>query len=109
LWVVGPLRRGWCWESTAIPEIRMQAAELSQSFLQGSGRYRLSAAIHSQEHTADSTPCLRVEPISEGVLDHLPRVNKIPMGLREEGSVQRLPSPDVSSTAPKRSGEVIDL
>lgn len=31
LWVVGPLRRGQRWESTAIPEIRMQAAELSRS------------------------------------------------------------------------------
>jgi uncharacterized NAD(P)/FAD-binding protein YdhS len=31
LWVVGPLRRGECWESTAIPEIRMQAAALSRS------------------------------------------------------------------------------
>jgi len=34
LWVVGPLRRGRCWESTAIPEIRKQAADLSQSLLQ---------------------------------------------------------------------------
>ena len=34
LWVVGPLRRGERWESTAIPEIRMQAAALSRS-LQG--------------------------------------------------------------------------
>jgi uncharacterized NAD(P)/FAD-binding protein YdhS len=31
LWVVGPLRRGGRWESTAIPEIRMQAADLSRS------------------------------------------------------------------------------
>ena len=31
LWVIGPLRRGERWESTAIPEIRMQAAELSHS------------------------------------------------------------------------------
>ena len=31
LWVVGPLRRGERWESTAIPEIRMQAAALSHS------------------------------------------------------------------------------
>jgi uncharacterized NAD(P)/FAD-binding protein YdhS len=31
LWVVGPLRRGERWESTAIPEIRTQAAELSRS------------------------------------------------------------------------------
>ena len=31
LWVVGPLRRGQRWESTAIPEIRMQAADLSRS------------------------------------------------------------------------------
>jgi uncharacterized NAD(P)/FAD-binding protein YdhS len=31
LWVVGPLRRGERWESTAIPEIRMQAAALSRS------------------------------------------------------------------------------
>ena len=36
LWVVGPLRRGECWESTAIPEIRMQAAALSRS-LQSTG------------------------------------------------------------------------
>jgi uncharacterized NAD(P)/FAD-binding protein YdhS len=31
LWVVGPLRRGRRWETTAIPEIRMQAASLSRS------------------------------------------------------------------------------
>jgi uncharacterized NAD(P)/FAD-binding protein YdhS len=29
LWLVGPLRRGRHWETTAIPEIRAQAAELS--------------------------------------------------------------------------------
>jgi uncharacterized NAD(P)/FAD-binding protein YdhS len=31
LWVAGPLRRGRRWESTAIPEIRAQAADLSWS------------------------------------------------------------------------------
>jgi uncharacterized NAD(P)/FAD-binding protein YdhS len=31
LWLVGPLRRGHRWETTAIPEIRIQAADLSQS------------------------------------------------------------------------------
>jgi hypothetical protein len=31
LWVVGPLRRGQRCESTAIPDIRMQAADLSRS------------------------------------------------------------------------------
>jgi uncharacterized NAD(P)/FAD-binding protein YdhS len=30
LWVVGPLRRGRRWETTAIPEIRTQAADLSR-------------------------------------------------------------------------------
>ena len=31
LWLVGPLRRGRHWETTAIPEIREQAADLSVS------------------------------------------------------------------------------
>jgi uncharacterized NAD(P)/FAD-binding protein YdhS len=31
LWLVGPLRRGRLWETTAIPEIREQAASLSAS------------------------------------------------------------------------------
>jgi uncharacterized NAD(P)/FAD-binding protein YdhS len=31
LWLVGPLRRGHTWETTAIPEIRDQAAELALS------------------------------------------------------------------------------
>jgi uncharacterized NAD(P)/FAD-binding protein YdhS len=31
LWVVGPLRRGRHWETTAIPEIRMQALDLCRS------------------------------------------------------------------------------
>lgn len=31
LWLIGPLRRGRRWETTAIPEIRMQAADLSRS------------------------------------------------------------------------------
>ncbi len=31
LWLVGPLRRGRQWETTAVPEIRMQAADLSHS------------------------------------------------------------------------------
>lgn len=31
LWVVGPLRRGRRWETTAIPDIRVQAAELPRS------------------------------------------------------------------------------
>jgi uncharacterized NAD(P)/FAD-binding protein YdhS len=31
IWVVGPLRRGRRWESTAIPEIRTQATDLSRS------------------------------------------------------------------------------
>jgi uncharacterized NAD(P)/FAD-binding protein YdhS len=31
LWLVGPLRRGRLWETTAIPEIREQAAALSAS------------------------------------------------------------------------------
>ncbi len=32
LWLVGPLRRGRCWETTVIPEIRTQAAALARSF-----------------------------------------------------------------------------
>ena len=31
IWAIGPLRRGQLWESTAIPEIRTQAADLAQS------------------------------------------------------------------------------
>ena len=31
VWVVGPLRRGRRWETTAIPEIRAQAADLAFS------------------------------------------------------------------------------
>ena len=31
IWAIGPLRRGQLWESTAIPEIRSQAADLAQS------------------------------------------------------------------------------
>jgi len=33
IWTIGPLRRGELWESTAIPEIRVQAAELAQHVL----------------------------------------------------------------------------
>jgi uncharacterized NAD(P)/FAD-binding protein YdhS len=33
LWAVGPPRRGGLWESTAIPEIRVQAAEVAQSLM----------------------------------------------------------------------------
>ncbi len=32
LWLVGPLRRGQQWETTAIPDIRVQAAALPRSF-----------------------------------------------------------------------------
>jgi uncharacterized NAD(P)/FAD-binding protein YdhS len=31
LWLVGPLRRGHHWEATAVPEIRVQAADLPQA------------------------------------------------------------------------------
>lgn len=31
IWTIGPLRRGELWESTAIPEIRQQAADLAKS------------------------------------------------------------------------------
>jgi uncharacterized NAD(P)/FAD-binding protein YdhS len=31
IWAIGPLRRGQLWESTAIPEIRSQAADLARS------------------------------------------------------------------------------
>ncbi len=31
LWLVGPLRRGHQWETTAIPDIRAQAADLARS------------------------------------------------------------------------------
>jgi uncharacterized NAD(P)/FAD-binding protein YdhS len=34
LWVVGPLRKGRQWETTAIPDIRTQAAELPHSIRQ---------------------------------------------------------------------------
>jgi uncharacterized NAD(P)/FAD-binding protein YdhS len=34
LWLVGPLRRGRLWETTAIPEIRAQAVELPRSLWQ---------------------------------------------------------------------------
>jgi len=33
LWVVGPLRRGTLWESTAVPELRVQAAEVVRKVL----------------------------------------------------------------------------
>ncbi len=39
LWLLGPLRRGRCWESTAIPEIRTQAADLPRSL------WRLDAMV----------------------------------------------------------------
>jgi uncharacterized NAD(P)/FAD-binding protein YdhS len=39
LWLVGPLRRGRCWETTAIPEIRAQAADLPRSL------FRLDAMV----------------------------------------------------------------
>jgi uncharacterized NAD(P)/FAD-binding protein YdhS len=29
LWVIGPLRRGGLWETTAVPEIRAQARRLA--------------------------------------------------------------------------------
>jgi uncharacterized NAD(P)/FAD-binding protein YdhS len=32
-WTLGPLRRGELWESTAIPEIRDQAAEIARAIL----------------------------------------------------------------------------
>jgi uncharacterized NAD(P)/FAD-binding protein YdhS len=31
LWLVGPLRRGHLWETTAVPEIRAQAADLPRA------------------------------------------------------------------------------
>lgn len=33
VWAIGPLRRGELWESTAIPEIRSQAAELARAVI----------------------------------------------------------------------------
>jgi tetratricopeptide (TPR) repeat protein len=33
VWIIGPLRRGQLWESTAIPEIRVQAAALAHDVL----------------------------------------------------------------------------
>jgi uncharacterized NAD(P)/FAD-binding protein YdhS/tetratricopeptide (TPR) repeat protein len=33
VWTVGPLRRGQLWESTAIPEIRQQAADVAQELV----------------------------------------------------------------------------
>lgn len=33
VWVIGPLRRGQLWETTAIPEIRVQAAEVARAVL----------------------------------------------------------------------------
>ncbi|GAB2471922.1 FAD/NAD(P)-binding protein [Jatrophihabitans fulvus] len=35
IWAVGPLRRGQLWESTAIPEIRAQAADLAEQLVAG--------------------------------------------------------------------------
>jgi uncharacterized NAD(P)/FAD-binding protein YdhS len=37
LWLIGPLRRGGVWETTAIPEIRGQAESLAQSWWPDSG------------------------------------------------------------------------
>ncbi|TVS10706.1 MAG: hypothetical protein EA419_10085 [Wenzhouxiangella sp.] len=34
LWTIGPMRQGSLWESTAIPEIRQQAADLAERLLQ---------------------------------------------------------------------------
>jgi uncharacterized NAD(P)/FAD-binding protein YdhS len=36
LWTIGPLRRGHAWETTAVPEIRAQAAELAAALGSGS-------------------------------------------------------------------------
>jgi uncharacterized NAD(P)/FAD-binding protein YdhS len=37
LWTLGPVRRGDHWESTAVPDIRLQAAALAEQFLPASG------------------------------------------------------------------------
>ena len=42
LWLVGPLRRGRFWETTAVPEIRAQARDLATALARGrSERARL--------------------------------------------------------------------
>jgi uncharacterized NAD(P)/FAD-binding protein YdhS len=39
VWTIGPLRRGALWETTAIPEIRCQAASLAESVIATLPRY----------------------------------------------------------------------
>jgi uncharacterized NAD(P)/FAD-binding protein YdhS len=43
LWLVGPLRRGRCWETTAIPDIRGQAAALPKALWQIETKVMVSA------------------------------------------------------------------
>jgi len=38
LWTLGPVRRGDAWESTAVPDIRLQAAALAERLSPGPGR-----------------------------------------------------------------------
>ena len=44
LWTLGPLRRGELWESTAVPELRVQATEVAASVLAAGGVTRQLAA-----------------------------------------------------------------
>jgi uncharacterized NAD(P)/FAD-binding protein YdhS len=48
LWALGALRRGALWESTAMPEIRSQAAEVAQAVV----AYLFRPAVHQPARTA---------------------------------------------------------
>ncbi|MDX2114466.1 MAG: FAD/NAD(P)-binding protein [Planctomycetota bacterium] len=46
LWLVGPMRRADLWEATAVPELRIQAAQVAASILE-TGRHASSASVLS--------------------------------------------------------------
>jgi uncharacterized NAD(P)/FAD-binding protein YdhS len=56
LFAVGPLRKGQLWESVAVPELRVQAAELAKLFLSAYEAENTAAPARSVEAETSTTP-----------------------------------------------------
>jgi uncharacterized NAD(P)/FAD-binding protein YdhS len=55
LWAVGPIRRGASWETTAVPEIRAQAATVATALASAAAGQRSAAPVPARATSGDST------------------------------------------------------
>ena len=98
VWAIGPLRRGELWESTAIPEIRAQAADVAAARRRRPAERRTCAAARA---TRTACRCRRARRRAGATSTALGRILRVQSGADERSPKQCASTPTSRSGTPR--------